>query len=201
MEQGKTNLATLAVIITSSVSPVMSQAEEVVSPRVMSYVRTVTNDHFAANLDNVRVNLLTGGYGAAANLRLEIGGTAYVLRVISESEPLLKRNTELYAMKEASAVGAAPAIRWISPDGYAILMDYIAGGTLTLEKGKKPEIVIKIADLMRKVHALHKNPSYAPSFESQMKKPMTTILKETVIKPFGKMPFLLLKKAHLNCKT
>lgn len=156
MEQGKTH------------SSIGSQAEEVVSPRIMSYVKTVTCDHFASNLDNVRVNPLAGGYGAAANVQLEIAGKAYVLRVISESESLLKRNTELYAMKEAAAVGTAPAIRWISPDGYAILMDYIAGGTLTIEKGKKPEITFKIADLMRKVHALQKNPFCAPSFEAQM---------------------------------
>jgi thiamine kinase-like enzyme len=168
MEQGKTNLATLAFIIAPSVSPIGNQAEEVVSPRVMSYVRIVANDHFASNLDNVLVNPLAGGYGAAANVRLEIAGIAYVLRVINESESLLKRNKELYAMKEAAAAGTAPTIRWISPDGYAILMDYIAGGTLTLEKGKKPGIAIKIADLMRKVHALQKNPFCAPSFESQM---------------------------------
>lgn len=166
MEQGKTNLATLAVIIASS--PIGSQPKEVVSPRVMSYVRTVTDDHFASNLDNVRVNPLAGGYGAAANMRLEIAGIAYVLRVINESESLLQRNRELYSMKEAAAVGTAPAIRWISPDGYAILMDYIAGETLTIEKAKKSEIIFKIADLMRKVHALQKNPFCAPSFESQM---------------------------------
>ena len=154
MEQGKTNFE--------------SQTEEIVSPRIMSYVKTVTCDHFASNLDNVRVNPLAGGYGAAANVQLEIAGKAYVLRVISESESLLKRNTELYAMKEAAAVGTAPAIRWISPDGYAILMDYITGETLTIEKGKKPEITFKIADLMRKVHALQKNPFCAPSFEAQM---------------------------------
>jgi aminoglycoside phosphotransferase (APT) family kinase protein len=134
----------------------------------MSYVRTVIDDHFASNLDNVRVNPLAGGYGAAANVRLEIAGIAYVLRVINESESLLQRNRELYAMKEAAAVGTAPAIRWISTDGYAILMDYIAGETLSIEKGKKSEITFKVADLMRKVHALQKNPFCAPSFESQM---------------------------------
>ncbi len=168
MKQGKTNLATLADIFASSVSPIGSQAEEVVSSRVMSYVKTVTCEYFSSNLDNVQIKPLAGGYGAAANVQLEIAGKAYVLRVISELESLLKRNAEFYAMKEAAAVGTAPAIRWISPDGYAILMDYIAGETLTIEKGKKPEIAFKVADLMCKVHALQKNPFCAPSFESQM---------------------------------
>ena len=136
--------------------------------RIMSYVKSVTCDHFASNLDNIKVNPLAGGYGAAANMQLEIADKAYVLRVISESESPLKCNTELYAMKEAAAVGTAPAIHWISPDGYAILMDYIAGGTLTIEKGNKPEITFKVANSMRKVHALQKNPFCASSFEAQM---------------------------------
>ena len=168
MKQGKTNLATLAVIMMSFVSPIGSQAEEAVSPRVMSYVKTVTHEHFASNLENVRVKPLAGGYGAAANVQLEVADRAYVLRVISELESPLQRNAELYAMKEAAAARTAPAIHWVSPDGYAMLMDYIAGGTLTIEKGKKPEIIFKIANLMRKVHALQKNPFYAPSFEARM---------------------------------
>jgi len=168
MEQGKINLATLAVIMASSVSLIGNQAEEVVSPWVMSYVKTVTCDYFASHLENILVKPLAGGYGTATNVQLEIAGKAYVLRVISELESPLKRNTEFYAMKEAAAAGIAPAIHWISPDGYGILMDYIAGGTLTIEKSKQPEITCKVADLLRKVHALQKNPFCAPSFEAQM---------------------------------
>lgn len=161
MEQEKT-------ILMTSILPIGSQIEETISPRVMSYVKTVACKQFDSNLEGVRLSPLAGGYGAAANVQLEIAGKAYVLRVFGELESPLKRNTELYAMKEAAAVGTAPAICWISPDGYAVLMDYIAGGTLTIEKGKKPEIIFKVADLMRKVHALQKNPFCAPSFESQM---------------------------------
>lgn len=168
MEQGKINLATLAVIMASSVSLIGAQAEEIVSPWVMSYVKTATCDYFASNLENVRVKPLAGGYSAAANVQLEIAGKAYVLRVISALESPLKRHTELYAMKEAAAVGAAPAIHWVSPDGYAILVDYITGGTLTIEKSKPPEIAFKVANVMRKVHAIQKNPFCAPSFEGQM---------------------------------
>ena len=98
MEQEKINLATLADIMASSVSLIGSQAEEVVSPWVMSYVKTVTCDYFASNLENVRVKPISGGYSAAANVQLEIAGKAYVLRVISELESPLRRNTELYAM-------------------------------------------------------------------------------------------------------
>jgi len=137
-------------------------------PRVMFYVKRVACDYFVSNLENVQVKPLAGGYGTAANMRLEIAGSAYVLRVMSELVSPLKRDTELYAMKEAAVVGVAPFIHWMSHDGYAILMDYIAGGTITLEKGQKPEIALKIVDKMRKAHAIKKIPFYTPSFEAQM---------------------------------
>ena len=137
-------------------------------PRVMPYVKVVACDYFSSNLENVRVKPLAGGYGTAANMRLEMADIAYVLRVMSELDSPLKCNTELHAMKEAAAAGVAPTIHWISHDGYAILMDYIAGGTLTFEKGQKSEIALKIVDKMRKAHAIQKNPFYAPSFEAQM---------------------------------
>jgi len=168
MEQTKINLTTLAISMTSSVSLIGGHIEAVVSPWAMSYVKTVTCDYFASNLEDVQVKPLAGGYSAAENLKLEIAGKAYVLRVISELESPLRRNTEFYAIKEAAAAGIAPAIHWVSPDGYGILMDYIAGGTLTIEKSMEPEIIFQVADLQRKVHALQKNPFSAPSFEGQM---------------------------------
>jgi hypothetical protein len=67
-------------------------------------------------------------------------------------------NTQLYAMKKASEAGIAPTIHWISIDGCSILMDYISGGTLTIECSKKTEVIASIADLLRKVHELPKNP-------------------------------------------
>ena len=61
-------------------------------------------------------------------------------------------------MKQAAEIGVAPPIHWISSDGHSILMDYVLGGTLTIEYSKKPEIIANVANLMRKVHSLPKNP-------------------------------------------
>jgi thiamine kinase-like enzyme len=168
MGQENFSLAALGVMMASSISLIGSQSEEVVSAWTMSYVKTVTCDHFGSRLENVQVSPLAGGYSDAANVKLEVAGKVYVLRVIGELESPLKRNTEIYAIKEAAAAGVAPGVYWVSPDGYGVLMDYIPGGTLTIEKGREPEIIFKVADLMRRVHALPKNPFYAPSFESVM---------------------------------
>ncbi len=73
-------------------------------------------------------------------------------------------------MKKASEIGVAPPIHWVSTDGHSMLMDYISGGTLTIEKGKKANIIANIGSLMRKVHGLPKNPIIAPSFKKYFEK-------------------------------
>lgn len=168
MKQLKIILATLIVIMASSILLVGSQTADDVSSWSMSYVKTVVRDYFDSDPAKVRMEPLLGGYSNAENMKLEIDGKAYVLRVISGYESPNKRDGELFAFKEASAAGIAPNIHWTSPDGHGILMDYIAGETLTIEKGKDPEVAFKIANLMRMVHALPKNPFHAPSFETVM---------------------------------
>ena len=145
-------------------------AEETISPSIMHRVKTVIHDYFQSDLEeSFQIKPLTGGY-SAASIRLDFADKSYLLRVISELEPSCRVNTELYAMKKASDAGITPSIHWISSDGYSILMDYIPGGTLTIEQSKRPEVVAKVASLMRKVHGLPKNPFNAPSFKEHMEK-------------------------------
>ncbi len=143
--------------------------EETISPPIMQQVKTVIHEYFESDLEKIQITLLTGGY-SATSIRLDFADKSYVLRVISELEPSHRVNAELYAMKKASEAGIAPKIHWISKDGRSILMDYIPGGTLTIEHSKKPEVIATIADLLRKVHASPKNPFNAPSFIEHMEK-------------------------------
>ncbi len=144
--------------------------EETLSPTIMHRVETVIHEYFRSDFEkNFQITLLTGGY-SATSIRLDFVDKSYVLRVISELEPSCRVNTELYAMKKASEAGIAPTIHWISADGRSILMDYIPGGTLTIEYSKKPEVIANIAGLLRKVHELPKNPFNAPSFKEHMEK-------------------------------
>jgi thiamine kinase-like enzyme len=146
------------------------QTDAGMSPWVMCQVKTAIQDYFDVHEPgNVQINPLTGGY-SATSLFLEVAGKNYVLRVIKESEPPLRVKTELYAMEHAAASGIAPAIHWVGTDGHAILMDYIAGGTLCIERSKKTDVIVKVAEAMRKVHTIPKNPFMALSFEERMEK-------------------------------
>lgn len=177
MKRRKLHVVTLLLILLAYCLPRQCQAEEPPSARVLSYIKGAA-DSLSSNLENVQIKPLTGGYGTASNVKLDIAGKSYVLRVISETESPLKCSAELYAMKEASNTGIAPRIYWISCDGYGVLMDYVAGETLSIDKAKKPEIIYKIAHLMRQVHAIEKNPFWAPSFEAQMEEFYTHYSKE-----------------------
>lgn len=140
------------------------------SPWLMCQVKTAIHDYFDVHeRRNIQIKPLKGGY-SATSLLLDVAGKNYVLRVIKESEPPLRVKTELYPIQHATASGIAPAIYWIGADGHAILMDYIAGGTLNIETSKKHDVIVRVAEAMRKVHTLPKNPFMALSFEERMEK-------------------------------
>lgn len=165
-------LAFLTVFL--SIFPYFSNAKETsieaISPSIMQKVKTAIHACSKTDLeDNFQIKLLTGGY-SATSVRIDFPNISYVLRIIKESESPSRVNTELYAMKAAAQIGVAPQIHWISDDGHSILMDYVPGGTLTIESSKKPEIIGNVARLMRKVHSLPKNPFNVPGFKEHMEK-------------------------------
>lgn len=148
------------------IQQILESLGKTVSPWVVGHTKTVIQEYFGSNL--LRAIPLAGGYGSATNILLESSDKFYVLRVLGKLELPIRRTSEIFALKQASAAGVAPTILWTSPDEFAILMNYISGGTLTIEKSKGHEVIAKIANQMRKVHALPKNPFHAPFFETQM---------------------------------
>ena len=161
---------TIFLAIFPSSSNAKETSIEEISPSMLQKVKTAIHECFKTDLEeNFQIKPLTGGY-SATSIRIDFPNKSYVLRIIKESESPCRVNTELYAMKEAAQIGVAPPIHWISDDGHSILMDYVPGGTLTIEYSKKPEIIANIASLMRKVHSLPKNPFNAPTFKEHMEK-------------------------------
>lgn len=146
------------------------QINDGMSPWLTHQVKTAIHEYFDVHEQgNLQIKPLIGGY-SATSLLLDVAGKNYVLRVIKESEPPLRVKTELYAMEYAATSGIAPAIHWVGADGHAILMDYIAGGTLNIERSKKHDVIVKVAEAMCIVHTIPKNPFMAFSFEERMER-------------------------------
>jgi len=166
-EQLKFKFVFLALIL--AILPYFSHAGEI-SSSVFSKIENAIHGYFKSDSEEgFQIKLLTGGYSSIA-VRLDFAKKSYILRIIKESKSSDRVNAELYAMEESAKVGIAPLIHWISADGHSILMDYIPEGTLTIEYGKKPEIIANIATLLRKVHSLPKNPFKSPSFKEYTEK-------------------------------
>ena len=150
--------------------PSPSIASEKLSPWIKCQLDSAIQECFVEyEQDQIKIKPLTGGYNATSML-LEVADKRYVLRITKESESPLRVNAELHATEYAAAMGIAPAIHWVGANGRVIVMDYIAGGTLSDKRSKKYEVLVDVAKTMRKVHTLPKNPYQALSFEERMEK-------------------------------
>lgn len=198
--KSKTKLAFL--ILNLAIFPFFLNAEETnaqeISPFIMQHVKTAIDEYFKDDWqENFQIKPLTGGY-SATSIRIDFANKSYVLRIIKESESESRVNAELYAMKEASNIGVAPAIRWVSDDGHLILMDYVNGETLSLKYSKKPKIIANVASLMRKVHDLPKNPFNAPDFKEYMEKFYSEHSKGSVNLEIWQAAISIIRKGSLN---
>lgn len=111
------------------------------------------------NKEEIVVTKLLGGHSNTC-LLLEFDGRKHVLRIKDPATQQKALQREIYAMQEAASRGIAPQIQYISKDQTAILMEYIEGGTASLEQVKQPESCSKIAYSFRKAHAIPKNPYF-----------------------------------------
>lgn len=108
---------------------------------------------------------LAGGYSGALTLRVD---GRYVLRVQDTLENDKRVQRELFAMKEADRLGIGPHIHHVGFKDRAVLMDYIEGGTLTIDRAKQPENCLKVAHALRKAHGTPRNPYPRSSFKERI---------------------------------
>jgi thiamine kinase-like enzyme len=98
----------------------------------------------------VAPELLSGGL-SNINLTVNDGGARYVVR-IGEDEPHLGvfRANEIKALRAAHAAGVAPEVIYDEPG--LMVLRYIPGRALTPGDLHNPEIIVKAARLIRRLH-------------------------------------------------
>ncbi len=104
---------------------------------------------------------LLGGYSYAKNFLIDAQGKLYVLRMQKESESTLKLHKELYMMAEASNLGIAPKLHYVSDDGKCTIMEFIEGGTLTLSEAKNQDFAINFGKTVSKLHQIPKDEKFS----------------------------------------
>jgi len=114
--------------------------------------------------EEARVEVLGGGI-TDHNVRVDVAGESYVLRLSGRHTPLLgiDRAVEHEASLAAAAVGVGPdVVAFVEPEGYLVTR-YIDGSVLPVEKMREPESIRRVAQALR---AVHRGPSLPGRFSS-----------------------------------
>ena len=111
-----------------------------------------------------RVEVLGGGI-TNHNLKVEIDGEIFVLRVAGKDTGLLgiDRTVELEATKAAAALGIGPdVVAFVEPEGWLVTR-FVEGSTPALERMREPDLLARVAAALR---AFHDGPPIPGSFDS-----------------------------------
>jgi thiamine kinase-like enzyme len=97
-----------------------------------------------------------GGGITNHNFRVDVGGQSFVLRLVGEDTELLgiDREVEYAASRAAAAAGLAPeVVAFLRPEG-CLVTRFVAGRSIEPEEMGRPEMIARVAQALRAVHAL-----------------------------------------------
>jgi thiamine kinase-like enzyme len=144
---------------------------------------------FAAQVERVwpgrgaRFERLGGGI-TNHNLKIEIDGKAFVLRVVGKETNLLgiDRSVELAATEAAAALGIGPeVVEFVEPEGWLVTR-FIEGDTPPVERMCEPEMLERVATALR---AFHESPPIPGRFDSFR---VVETYRETALERNGEIP-------------
>ena len=108
-----------------------------------------------AGHDDIQTSFLGGGI-TNENVRVDVAGESFVLRLAGEKTALLgiDRQQEFVAHSAAAQIGIAPeVVCFIEPEGYLVTR-FVNGRSPTPAEVKIPDTIRQIARILKQVHAL-----------------------------------------------
>ena len=113
---------------------------------------------------DARAEVLGGGI-TNHNLKVEVDGERYVLRVAGKDTGLLgiDRGVELAATRAAAAAGIGPeVVAFVEPEGWLVTR-FVEGASPPLERMREPDMLARVASALR---AFHDGPIIPGTFDS-----------------------------------
>ncbi|HYT94117.1 MAG TPA: ethanolamine utilization protein EutH [Gemmataceae bacterium] len=100
-----------------------------------------------------KVKPLTGGL-TNRNYRLDIGDESYVMRIAGTGTELLgiDREREVACAHAAAGAGVGPEVIAHLPEHHATVVRFVKGHALTVEELRRPEILHRVAQTLRRCH-------------------------------------------------
>jgi thiamine kinase-like enzyme len=144
---------------------------------------------FANEVDRVwpgrgaRFEVLGGGI-TNHNLKVEVGGETYVLRVAGKGTNLLgiDRAVELAATEAAAALGIGPdVVEFVEPEGWLVTR-FIEGEIPSVERMREPDMLARVASALRVFHGGPEIPGTFDSFR------VVEIYRATALERGGSVP-------------
>ena len=114
---------------------------------------------------DARIEVLGGGI-TNHNVKVELDGEAYVLRIAGKDTNLLgiDRSVELAATEAAAEVGVGPEVAaFVEPEGWLVTR-FVRGETPPLERMREPEMLARVAEALRAFHGGRSIPGRFDSF-------------------------------------
>ena len=113
---------------------------------------------------DVQVEVLGGGI-TNQNLKVDVGGESFVLRVAGKNTDLLgiNREAELAATEAAAAARIGPeVVGFVLPEGWLVTR-FLEGATPPMERMREPAMLRRVADAL---YAFHAGPAVPATFDS-----------------------------------
>ena len=113
---------------------------------------------------DVQVEVLSGGI-TNQNLKVDVGGESFVLRVAGKNTDLLgiDREAELAATEAAATAGIGPeVVGFVLPEGWLVTR-FLEGATPPMEHMREPAMLRRVADAL---YAFHAGPAVPATFDS-----------------------------------
>jgi thiamine kinase-like enzyme len=124
---------------------------------------------FAAEVERVwpgrgaHYEVLGGGI-TNHNLKVDIDGEQYVLRVAGKGTNLLGIDRAVAATKAAAALGIGPeVVEFVEPEGWLVTR-FIEGEIPSVERMRQPDMLARVAGALRAYHDGHEIPGAFDSF-------------------------------------
>lgn len=125
---------------------------------IENYISQLANKYFNTQVDNIYYQKQPGGFSKVNNLCLSYQNQKFLLRCFPVNQRHDSRTKEILYTQTAADLKIAPEVHFVDAQQNYILLAYVDGRTLNSTDFSNQDMMIKISQLMSKLH-LAKPPS------------------------------------------
>lgn len=119
---------------------------------IEKYISQLADTYFNTRVNNIYYQKQTGGFSKVNNLCLSYQNQKFLLRCFPVNQSYDSRTKEILYSQAAADLKIAPEVHYVDAQQNYILLSYVDGRTLNSADFNNQDMMIKISQLMRKLH-------------------------------------------------